>query len=116
MNGVSVKANSLTLNGGTITDSVGNALNLNHRGIANAGDAQMVGTTVSDIRSLAFTSTGPYAVDDTITVTVEATEQVTVTGIPRIPMTLGACYKVCQLCQWIRDNIVSLSIQSCYRR
>ncbi len=92
-NGVSVKANSLTLNGGTITDSVGNALNLNHSGIANAGDAQIVGTTVSDIRSLAFTSTGPYAVDDTITVTVEATEKVTVTGVPRIPMTLGTATK-----------------------
>ena len=92
-NGVSVKANSLTLNGGTINDSAGNDLNLNHSGIANAGGAQTVGTTVSGIRSLAFTSTGPYAVDDTITVTVEATEKVTVTGIPRIPMTLGTTTK-----------------------
>ena len=92
-NGVSVKANSLTLNGGTITDSVGNDLNLNHSGVANAGDTQIVGTTVSDIRSIAFTSTGPYAIDDTITVTVEATETVTVTGIPRIPMTLGTATK-----------------------
>ncbi len=92
-NGVSVKANSLTLNGGTINDSVGNDLNLNHSGIANAGEAQIVGTTVSDIRSIAFTSTGPYAIDDTITVTVEATEKVTVTGIPRIPMTLGTATK-----------------------
>ena len=92
-NGVSVKANSLTLNGGTITDSVGNDLNLNHSGIANAGDTQIVGTTVSDIRFLAFTSTGPYASDATITVTVEATEKVIVTGIPRIPMILGTATK-----------------------
>ena len=92
-NGISVKANSLTLNGGTITDSVGNDLNLNHSGVANAGDAQIVGTTVSDIRSLAFTSTGPYAVNDIITVTAETTEKVTVTGIPRIPMTLGTATK-----------------------
>ena len=92
-NGISVKANSLTLNGGTITDTVGNDLNLNHSGIADAGDAQIVGTTISDIRSLAFTSTGPYAVDDIITVTVQTTEKVTVAGTPRIPMPLGTATK-----------------------
>ncbi len=87
--GVSVKANSLFLNGGTITDATGNALDLKHGGMANAGDTQRVGTTVSGIRSLAFTSTGPYTVGDIITVTVATTEQVTVTGVPRLALAIG---------------------------
>ena len=87
--GVSVKANSLFLNGGTIADATGNALDLKHGGMANAGDTQRVGTTVSGIRSLAFTSTGPYTVGDIITVTVATTEQVTVTGVPRLALAIG---------------------------
>ena len=87
-NGVSVKANSLTLNGGTITDSLGNNLDLRHNAVPNAGDSHIVGTTVSSITSLAFTSTGPYKIDDTITVTVQTAERVTVTGTPRIPLIL----------------------------
>ena len=87
-NGVSVKANSLALNGGRITDSLQNNLDLRHNAVANAGDSHIVGTTVSGISSLAFTSTGPYKIDDTITVTVQTTEKVTVTRIPRIPLIL----------------------------
>ena len=88
-NGVSVKANSLSLNGGIIMDPLGNNLDLKHNALANGGDSQIVGTTVSGISSLALTSTGPYKLDDTITVTVQTTEKVTVTGIPRIPMIFG---------------------------
>ena len=89
-NGVSVKANSLSLNGGTITDSLRNNLDVKHNTVANGGDSHVVGTTVSSISSLAFTSTGPYKIDDTITVTVQTAEKVTVTGIPRIPIILGS--------------------------
>ena len=87
--GVSVKANSLAVNGSIITDLLGNNLDLKHNAVANGGDSQIVGTTVSGISSLAFTSTGPYKLDDTITITVQTTEKVTVTGIPRIPMIFG---------------------------
>ena len=84
-----VKANSLTVNGSIITDLLGNNLDLQHSTVANGGNSQIVGTTVSGISSLAFTSTGPYKIDDTITVTVQTTEKVTVTGTPRIPMIFG---------------------------
>ena len=91
--GVSVKANSLNLNGGTITDLTGNAVDLKHSGVPNAGDTQRVGTTVSGIRSLTFTSTGPYTAGDIIKVTVATTEQVTVTGVPRLALVIGIATK-----------------------
>ena len=91
--GISVKANALRTNGGTITDSVGNALTLNHSPIANAGESQNVGTTVSSIHSVAFTSQGPYKVNDTIQVTVVTSEKVNVTGTPRVPIKLGTATK-----------------------
>ena len=91
--GVSVKANSLTVNGSIITDLLGNNLDVKHNAVTNGGDSQIVGTTVSGISSLAVTSTGPYKIDDTITVTVQTTEKVTVTGIPRIPMIFGTSTK-----------------------
>ena len=87
--GISVKANSLNLNGGTITDLTGNAVDLKHSGVVNAGDTQRVGTTVSGIRSVAFSSTGPYTAGDIIKVTVTTTEQVTVTGVPRLALIIG---------------------------
>ena len=92
-NGVSVKANSLMTNGGTMTDSVGNALVLSHSGVGHAGNTQMVGTSVSTIRSVAITSTGPYTLDDIIKVTVETTDTVTVTGIPRLSLIIGSTLK-----------------------
>ena len=115
--GVAVKANSLAVNGSTITDLLGNNLDLKHNAVANAGDSQIVGTTVSGIGSLAFTSTGPYKINDTITITVQTTEKVTVTGTPRIPMIFGTNTKVRQLCQWIWDNSTFLPIhRRCGRR
>ena len=91
--GISVKANALRTNGGTITDSVGNALNLSHDALQNAGETQRVGTTVSSIRSVAFTSQGPYKVNDTIKVMVVTSEKVNVTGTPRVPITLETVTK-----------------------
>ena len=58
-NGVSVRANSLNLNGGTIVDAFGSPLNRNHGGIPDAGDTHRVNTILPTVRSLAFTSTGP---------------------------------------------------------
>ena len=88
-NGIAVKANSLRSNGGIITDTAGNALDLNHSGVANAGDSQAVGTTVATVRSVTFTSTGPYKVNDIIKATVVTSETVTVTGTPRLIMVIG---------------------------
>ena len=88
-NGISVKSNSLKLNGGTILDAAGNALKLTHQSISHAGAAQAVGVTVSGISAVAFTSTGPYTLKDVIKVTVKTAEKATVTGTPRIRMVIG---------------------------
>ena len=87
--GVSVKTNSLALNGGTLEDAAGNALRLSHSGISSGGTTHAVGVTASGISSVAFTSTGPYKVGDIITLTVTTTETATVTETPRIRMTVG---------------------------
>ena len=107
--GVSVKSNSLQLNGGTlldiagnvltlshsgvsggmILDAVGNALTLDHSGVSTGEDTQAVGVTVSGITSLAITSTGPYTLKDVVKITVTAAEKVTVTGTPRIGIVIG---------------------------
>ena len=56
--GISVKANSLSLNGGTILDALGNSLDLNHDPLPNGGEEQRVDTTAPQVNSLAITSTG----------------------------------------------------------
>ena len=86
--GVSVKANSLALNSGTLVDAAGNALRLTHSSV-NGGATHAVGVTISGISSVAFTSTGPYKLKDVITLTVTTAETATVTGTPRIRMTVG---------------------------
>ena len=88
--GISVKGSSLALNGGVIADNAGNMLNLSHSGLSNGGDTQTVGVTVSGINSVAFTSTGPYTVNDAIQVTVSTAEQINVIGAPRIAITVGS--------------------------
>ena len=50
--GISVKANSLALNGGTILDALGNSLNLNHDALLDGGEEQRVDTTAPQVNSL----------------------------------------------------------------
>ena len=92
-NGISLKTNSLKTNGGTLLDTAGNALKLTHGSVANSGEAQAVGVTVSGISALAFTSTGPYTIKDVVKITVTTAEKVTVTGTPRVAMVIGETLK-----------------------
>ena len=87
--GISVRANSLSLNGGTILDKLGNGLNLNHDALQNAGLNHRVDATTPQISDIAITSTGPYTVDDDIQVTVTTSEGVTVTGNPTLGIVIG---------------------------
>ena len=87
--GASVKANSLTLNGGTINNIADNkAINLNHNGV-DGGTSHRVNATPPTVSSLAFTSTGPYKVGSTIEVTVTMNEAVAVTGTPTLTLVVG---------------------------
>ena len=97
-NGVAVKANSLSLNGGTLRNS-SRDLNRNHNAITNAGPSHAVDTTRPTVRTnngIAITSApnnSTYKTGDTIEVTVRFTENVTVTGTPRLPLTIGTAAK-----------------------
>lgn len=86
--GASVKANSLTLNGGTMQDSVGNDLTLTHSA-ADAGSSHRVDTAAPTVSALAITSTGPYNVGHNIDVTLTMNETVSVTGTPQLTIVIG---------------------------
>ena len=58
-NGVSVKADTLALNGGTIKDTVGNPATLTHTAVADSGPGHKVDTALLQVNTVTFTSTGP---------------------------------------------------------
>ena len=92
--GVAVKANSLTLNGGTLKDSDNNALNLSHNAIANAGTSHAVDTTAPTVKTngLSVTSSGVnhyYKHGATLQVTATFSEKVRVTDTPTLTLKIG---------------------------
>ena len=90
--GVSIVANTLALNSGTIQSAGGADANLDHSEVA-ADTANAVDTTAPTVATVAITSTGPYVLDDDIEVTVTFSEAVTVDttdGTPQIPLMVGA--------------------------
>ncbi len=99
--GVSVGAAALARHGGTIRDAAGNnaALGFGTRAITNDGDARVdgaaadrVGPTVTGvtISGRAQGANGVFRADDEIEVTVEFHEAATVTGMPRLALTIGS--------------------------
>ena len=86
--GVEVAINTLTADGGTIRDGAGNDADLNHNAIA-ADTQQRVDAMISVINTIEFRTTGPYVLDDVIEVEVTFSEEVTVIGVPQLPLTLG---------------------------
>jgi hypothetical protein len=91
-----VATNSLELNGGTITDAAGNnsALTLAAPGAANslgANKAIVIDSTPPTVSNVTSpTPNGTYVLAGVVTVTVQFTENVTVTGTPRILLETGA--------------------------
>ncbi|WP_419858624.1 SwmB domain-containing protein [Candidatus Palauibacter irciniicola] len=96
--GVSVAANKLELNGGTIVDNVGNAATLTHTALANQANHK-VDASAPTVSSIAVTSRAgddqTYAIGDHIVLQVTFSEAVTVTsdgsatGTPYIPIIVG---------------------------
>ena len=93
--GVSVKANSLTLpSGTTIRDTADLDLVTTFTAVAG-GPSQVVDTTAPTVGTIAFTSTGPYTVGETITLSVPITDASAITlatgdgGAPTLTLVVG---------------------------
>ena len=90
-NGISIDANKLTLNDGTIKDQYDNNADLTHDAVASDSEHKVDGVSPT-ISSIEFTSTpapdhdATYAIGDTIEVTVTFSEDITVTGTPQIDL------------------------------
>ena len=94
--GPAVKVNSLSLNGGTISDAAGNDATLTHTAVADAGSSHAIESSLPKVSSVAFTSTGPYVVGDNIDVTVTMSENVNVdktNGTPQLTLVVGTTEK-----------------------
>nr|WP_246583580.1 Ig-like domain-containing protein [Bradyrhizobium iriomotense] len=92
-NGISINANALSLNGGTITDAAGNAAVLTAAAVADNASYK-VDTTAPTVSSEAITSaTGAQNstlnAGDVVSVTVSFSESVTVTGTPQLALNIG---------------------------
>ncbi len=87
--GVSIVANTLAQAGGSTIRSVGGTdANLDHSEVA-ANAANAVDTTAPAVDTVEISTTGPYALDEDIEVTVTFSEAVTVSGTPVIPLIVG---------------------------
>jgi len=92
-NGISLDANALSLNGGTITDVAGNAAVLTAAAVAdNAGykvDAAAPTVSSEAITSATGAQNGTLNTGDVVSVTVSFSESVTVTGTPQLALNIG---------------------------
>src|SRR5690606_38749790 len=92
-NGISIAADSLSLNGGSVTDTAGNAAVITHAAVAdNAG--YVVDTTAPTVSSIALSGATGAQNDtlnagDVLSVTVTMSEAATVTGTPRLALNIG---------------------------
>ena len=91
--GISIAANALDLNSGTIQDNVTNNATLTHDELA-AQASHTVDTTAPTVSSIEITSTaglGPfYNLNSEIQATVTFSETVKVTGTPQLALTIGS--------------------------
>ncbi|MES2352903.1 MAG: Ig-like domain-containing protein, partial [Pseudomonadota bacterium] len=92
-NGISIAANSLALNSGTLTDAAGNNATLTHTLVSDNSDF-LVDTTAPTVSSVAISSASGIQnstlnVGDIVSVTVTMSEATTVTGTPQLALNIG---------------------------
>ncbi|MGE6202067.1 hypothetical protein ACLH0M_21150, partial [Aeromonas media] len=95
-NGISLDANALQANGGTLRDAAGNAATLGHGAVAD-NTSYLVDTTAPGVSSVAITSasgvqSSTLNAGDVVSVTVamnEATVVNTAGGTPRLALNIG---------------------------
>jgi hypothetical protein len=100
-NGVSINANALSLNGGTITDLAGNAATLTAAAVTDNASYK-VDTTAPTVSSEAITSAAGIQnstlnAGDVASVTVTMSEAMTVTGTPQLALNIGGHDRAGQL-------------------
>ena len=94
--GISIPVNTLVLSGGTITAPDGTTpADLTHAAVAAGGGSKVNGSLVAPprVRDISFSYLGwsdTYARGETIEVQVAFNRTVTVTGTPRVALTIGA--------------------------
>ncbi len=97
--GLSIRANALTLNGGTIDVAGGTTdalLSLAHHAISNAGGRRVAGGTftAASVSAVTITSSpaggGTYGLSEEIGVDVTFNRNVAVTGSPELALTIGS--------------------------
>lgn len=96
-NGISIAADSLALNSGTIKDLAGNSATLTHSQVTDQS-AHKVDAVAPTISTVALTSSAgadnTYAESDVVQATATFSEAVTVTGTPQLTLTVGAASRV----------------------
>ena len=110
--GVSIPANALSLDGGTITaaDGTTNAL-LTHEAMATDGDSKVNGSDVTPprVRAIRFDYSpargDTYELGETIEVAVEFDRAVTATGTPQVALTIGTETRYAAFRGWGTDTL-----------
>ena len=113
--GIGIAAGALTLNGGSIRDRTGNdaRLDLGANAVANAAghqvDASLEDTVAPEVTGVAATSApqqgGTFVLGETLEIEVRFSEPVTVTGAPRLTLTLGSDQRHAAYA-WARQQMV----------
>ncbi|MGL6646043.1 cadherin domain-containing protein, partial [Aeromonas caviae] len=89
-NGISIVANGLEANGGTLSDAAGNDANLSHSLVADNA-SYLVDTTAPVVSGVSSTTAaGTYGVGSVISIQVSFSEAVTVSGTPQLTLETGA--------------------------
>ncbi len=91
--GISVDANSLAANAGTVKDAAGNSATLTHSAVTD-NSSYLVDTTAPTVSKVEITSATGAAnstlnAGDVVTVTVTMSEATTVTGSPTVAVNIG---------------------------
>ena len=111
-NGISIAANALILNGGTITAADGTTdADLTHRALAAKRRSKVDGSRVAPpgVRNIALVSSpargDTYAAEEKVEVAVEFDRAVTATGSPQVALTIGTETRHATLSGWSRKSL-----------
>ena len=111
--GISIAANALLLNGGTITAADGTTdADLTHAAVAAEGGSKVDGSsdvTPPRVREIAFTSSpardATYELGETVELVVEFDGAVKATGEPQVALTIGTQTRHAALSGWGNDSL-----------
>ena len=111
-NGISIPANALVLNGGTITTTDGTTdADLTHEAVAALRGSKVNGSATAQpgVTDIALSSSparsDTYELGETIEVRVQFDRAVTATGTPQVALTIGARTRHATLFGWGRQHL-----------